>query len=168
MHRPAVWKRPRAELSWMKMARPERFELPTAWFVARYSIQLSYGRTLQTFRQGFSSTEVKSAEARSGIIQIQPSGVNTFLNFLLHGAVRPTAAPLPLGIIGSFGRPNRNAAKDAAFWISESARCRSVSSGQRDCPACSNPYRLAGATAAWDHPGHSWTSRPADRAHGLP
>ena len=31
------------------MARPERFELPTPWFVARYSIQLSYGRvfTLQ-------------------------------------------------------------------------------------------------------------------------
>ena len=26
------------------MARPERFELPTTWFVARYSIQLSYGR----------------------------------------------------------------------------------------------------------------------------
>ena len=26
------------------VARPERFELPTAWFVARYSIQLSYGR----------------------------------------------------------------------------------------------------------------------------
>ena len=28
------------------MARPERFELPTAWFVARYSIQLSYGRMI--------------------------------------------------------------------------------------------------------------------------
>ena len=27
-----------------KLARPERFELPTPWFVARYSIQLSYGR----------------------------------------------------------------------------------------------------------------------------
>jgi hypothetical protein len=27
-----------------EMARPERFELPTPWFVARYSIQLSYGR----------------------------------------------------------------------------------------------------------------------------
>ena len=26
------------------MVRPERFELPTTWFVARYSIQLSYGR----------------------------------------------------------------------------------------------------------------------------
>jgi hypothetical protein len=29
------------------LARPERFELPTPWFVARYSIQLSYGRTVQ-------------------------------------------------------------------------------------------------------------------------
>ena len=27
------------------MARPERFELPTTWFEARYSIQLSYRRT---------------------------------------------------------------------------------------------------------------------------
>jgi hypothetical protein len=28
------------------LARPERFELPTPWFVARYSIQLSYGRAV--------------------------------------------------------------------------------------------------------------------------
>jgi hypothetical protein len=28
------------------MVRPERFELPTLWFVAKYSIQLSYGRTV--------------------------------------------------------------------------------------------------------------------------
>jgi hypothetical protein len=27
-----------------EMARPERFELPTNWFEASYSIQLSYGR----------------------------------------------------------------------------------------------------------------------------
>jgi hypothetical protein len=30
------------------MARPERFELPTARFVAVYSIQLSYGRLTET------------------------------------------------------------------------------------------------------------------------
>jgi hypothetical protein len=28
----------------VEMARPERFELPTTWFEAKYSIQLSYGR----------------------------------------------------------------------------------------------------------------------------
>jgi hypothetical protein len=27
------------------MVRPERFELPTLWFEAKCSIQLSYGRT---------------------------------------------------------------------------------------------------------------------------
>ena len=30
------------------MVRPERFELPTYWFVASRSIQLSYGRTRMT------------------------------------------------------------------------------------------------------------------------
>ena len=30
----------------INMARPERFELPTARFVAGYSIQLSYGRAV--------------------------------------------------------------------------------------------------------------------------
>jgi hypothetical protein len=30
------------------MVRPERFELPASWFVARRSIQLSYGRKENT------------------------------------------------------------------------------------------------------------------------
>jgi hypothetical protein len=58
-----------------KMARPERFELPTTKFVAWYSIQLSYGRMVPdcsdlTFRG-------KDAEARSGIIQVLVAAVNT-------------------------------------------------------------------------------------------
>ena len=32
-------------IAYIIMVRPERFELPTTQFVARYSIQLSYGRT---------------------------------------------------------------------------------------------------------------------------
>ena len=35
---------PRQVRRFQKVARPERFELPTFWFVARHSIQLSYGR----------------------------------------------------------------------------------------------------------------------------
>jgi hypothetical protein len=31
---------------WGRVARPERLELPTLWFEARCSIQLSYGRTV--------------------------------------------------------------------------------------------------------------------------
>jgi hypothetical protein len=35
------------------MVRPERFELPTLWFEAKCSIQLSYGRTArnESFRK---------------------------------------------------------------------------------------------------------------------
>ena len=61
----------------LKMVRPERFELPTTKFVAWYSIQLSYGRTLETICLG-RTAEAMTAEARSGIIQILRPGVNTF------------------------------------------------------------------------------------------
>jgi hypothetical protein len=35
-----------SDLAARKLARPEGFEPPTPWFVARYSIQLSYGRAV--------------------------------------------------------------------------------------------------------------------------
>ena len=38
------------------MARPEGFEPPTPWFVARYSIQLSYGRARSAIISGTSWT----------------------------------------------------------------------------------------------------------------
>ena len=37
----------RGLIRYAQMARPERFELPTARFVAEYSIQLSYGRFIE-------------------------------------------------------------------------------------------------------------------------
>ncbi len=39
--------RARNAVQFFEVARPARFERATAWFVARYSIQLSYGRLLQ-------------------------------------------------------------------------------------------------------------------------
>ena len=39
------------------MARPERFELPTNWFEASYSIQLSYGRPQQGVDDGMPAAE---------------------------------------------------------------------------------------------------------------
>ena len=45
------------------MARPERFELPTAWFVARYSIQLSYGRVIDS-----TSTSIPGASFSPAIL----------------------------------------------------------------------------------------------------
>jgi hypothetical protein len=37
----------------LNLARPERFELPTSWFVAMRSIQLSYGRAARCRALGF-------------------------------------------------------------------------------------------------------------------
>jgi hypothetical protein len=58
------------------MVRPERFELPTTKFVAWYSIQLSYGRTVK-LNCCRPVLKPEGAEARSGIIQVLAAIVNT-------------------------------------------------------------------------------------------
>ena len=40
----------RRRMSQGNLVRPERIELPTSWFVAKHSIQLSYGRMLAELR----------------------------------------------------------------------------------------------------------------------
>ena len=51
------------------MARPEGVEPPTAWFVARYSIQLSYGRIQE--RRDFMDGSL-TCQALTGIFYYAP------------------------------------------------------------------------------------------------
>ena len=51
------------------MARPERFELPTARFVAGYSIQLSYGRIVSFFAAKSRSYVHYDLAEREGLIR---------------------------------------------------------------------------------------------------
>ena len=56
-----------------KMVRPERFELPAFWFVARRSIQLSYGRMVArkilSCRIGFGQTSSSHGKSRDSFGQ---------------------------------------------------------------------------------------------------
>ncbi len=49
----------------ISLARPERFERPTLWFVARYSIQLSYGRAVRAAHYTEASVECKGFQEKS-------------------------------------------------------------------------------------------------------
>ena len=46
----------------VSLVRPERFERPTPWFVAKYSIQLSYGRTVRAAHYTEARVECKGFE----------------------------------------------------------------------------------------------------------
>jgi hypothetical protein len=72
-------------LTLLILARPERFELPTARFVAEYSIQLSYGRF---FCHRLRCNLVKAGDVTpmtAGFLEIVgaslASGINDFLAF---------------------------------------------------------------------------------------
>ena len=70
------------------MARAEGFEPPTAWFVVRYSIQLSYARALKLFR--CTLQPFKQMAEREGF---EPS-VRVNVRFLSRELVSATHPPL--------------------------------------------------------------------------
>jgi hypothetical protein len=70
--------------SWMALfillARPERFELPTSWFVAMRSIQLSYGRVYLNDNERTKSLSQKLTRKRTG----GERGIRTLDGLLTH------------------------------------------------------------------------------------
>jgi hypothetical protein len=60
-----------------EVARPERFELPTSWFVARRSIQLSYGRKgREYYHNDCRSPFPQLATARGSTLAQSSHGIN--------------------------------------------------------------------------------------------
>ncbi len=56
------------------LARPERFELPTPWFVAKYSIQLSYGREGADYSRSGRVTKAPGKSAPTAAGPVRRSG----------------------------------------------------------------------------------------------
>ena len=64
------------------MVRPERFELPTPWFVAKCSIQLSYGRkSIFTASEQLTADSASSSTASFGEFKKRIHGDVAFLIF---------------------------------------------------------------------------------------
>src|ERR1019366_4047551 len=65
VEREDAYERARRRRSLDKMVRPERIELPTSWFVAKHSIQLSYGRILAELCLRIITEQNRFAQPRS-------------------------------------------------------------------------------------------------------
>src|SRR5258708_34854358 len=72
------------------MVRPERFELPAFWFVARRSIQLSYGRTAFKFNPNCSTHYIQLVSASGGLYPAELRA-HCVINNLRLDAFRSTA-----------------------------------------------------------------------------
>src|SRR5215471_1545371 len=90
------------------MVRPERFELPTFWFVARRSIQLSYGRKfvglLPIYRVGWYSASTAISRIR------RPTCVAHKATYC-HARTQMLSVPLSLRratFVKGYGRQNSN------------------------------------------------------------
>jgi hypothetical protein len=57
------------------LARPERFELPTPWFVARYSIQLSYGREARIIAADLENENLSPQRRKERKVKEQNNGL---------------------------------------------------------------------------------------------
>lgn len=64
------------------MARPERFERPTPWFVAKYSIQLSYGRAA---KRADSNLKFSHMQPFDSVLGRSALGFQSFFCFLARG-----------------------------------------------------------------------------------
>ena len=79
--------------------RPERFELPTPWFEAKYSIQLSYGSTMghelncnnTEMRATSISDDAPSPETRPGTLFLDDEVVADFVGRAASGLLREVA-----------------------------------------------------------------------------
>ncbi len=95
------------------MARPERFELPTARFVAGYSIQLSYGRVFKTVMESGGEGGIRTLE---GLLTLTPLAGERFQP-LSHLSYWPAGSNL----VPALRRPPKNQFTPAAFLHSVAA-----------------------------------------------
>jgi hypothetical protein len=70
------------------MVRPERIELPTSWFVAKHSIQLSYGRIVADLRLWIIAETEAFRRTCPPKTSSQTLGAGAILRFPIHAKPR--------------------------------------------------------------------------------